>query len=480
MTRNRLREPTIWYWVTLTVAIALRLYRLADWDLWTDEVQTLWTAASGQFKEGPMYLTAPLNFLLTRLGVAVLGENALGARVIPFLAGTLTVAVIYPIWRPWVGRRAALFATVTLGLSMWHVFWSQTARHFAVETLLIVLAVGGFLRYWHRGSRSALALAALFFLAALLTHSSAGFYIVAVLCFVGAMLLRPARGTGDPTPDELSRRAWIAGATLLGVLGLYVPVYLTVGRYLLEHKTPWNPPWNILGSLVFYIPPYLAIFALAGVAFLIRERNRVWLLALCLTAIPPLLLISASPFTITSAAYCLASMLAVAILVGVAADRLLAFGAEHASIGPAALILATAPISQLYDLAAYYTVFHGLKPHWRAVSAFVAERRQPGEMFLAAEGDVVQYYLGRLNADWLGPFERSLGKPGYPPAGVCGVWYAVYPSSGPLAMDAAATAYIAQNARLVASFPLHYGAKDRTISVFHQPVGGTEPSQGCR
>ena len=69
------------------LAAGLRWYRLAEWDMWTDEVQTLWVSISGEFKEGPMYSTAPVNFWLTRLAVGIFGENELGVRFVPMVRG---------------------------------------------------------------------------------------------------------------------------------------------------------------------------------------------------------------------------------------------------------------------------------------------------------------------------------------------------------------------------------------------------------
>ena len=93
----------------LALAAVLRSYNLSAWDMWTDEVQTLWTSVSGDFKEGPMYRTAPVNFWLTGIAVRVFGETELGVRFIPWLMGIATVGVFLWSCARWFGVRAALF-----------------------------------------------------------------------------------------------------------------------------------------------------------------------------------------------------------------------------------------------------------------------------------------------------------------------------------------------------------------------------------
>ena len=166
------RRWTLAFWVVFAAAAALRMIRLSSWDLWTDEANTFWTAVTGEYVSGPMYASAPVNFLLTKLAIAWLGPNELGARIVPFLAGTATIGLAYFAMRRWIGPRAAFFASLVLTLSIWHLYWSQTARHFSLETLFLLGAVHAFVRFWREGSKSGLALAALLVLAALFTHEN--------------------------------------------------------------------------------------------------------------------------------------------------------------------------------------------------------------------------------------------------------------------------------------------------------------------
>jgi len=463
--------PRRWllFWLVIAVTVVTRYLRLAEWDMWTDEAQTLLTAQSAEFGFGPMYITAPINFILTRFAVAVFGPNELGLRLVPFLAGVLAVALVYHVVRIWLGTRPALLAALVVAVSMWHVRWSQTGRHFSLQALLILLAVHWYLIYDRRDRMIALAGASFAFLLALFVHSSSGLYIVALLVFVGGKWLHQRLVVGA-APGELRKRA-VAAAWLLLPLLIYLPIYVVVGKYLLANRTAWNPPWNILASFTFFTPPYLSFMALAGGLFLIREHNDLGLLLLSVWLFPTALLTAASSVTIASAAYCLASVMPVAALAGTACDRLLILGRRTKQLIPAAAVVAGLFVGQLYDLAHYYTVYNGFKGRWREATVMVGERREPGSLFVAAEGDVAQYYLGNGAAEWFDAYEQKIGSPGFPPEGVTGVWYVLYWNESPiLRMDERVARYIKDNASLVGLYPVQYGGKDKTLAVFHQRV----------
>src|SRR5215470_9802573 len=274
MPASKNRKIVLTCWAVVALATVLRAYHLASWDMWTDEANTYWTAVTGEFVSGPMYASAPINFFLTKLAIGWVGASALGARLVPFLAGVATIAASFFALRRWIGDRAALIAMLVLTFSIWHLYWSQTARHFSLETLFLLGALHSFLVFWRDGKLLALGVSTVLVLAALFTHSSAGFYLAALLGFVALDwgVERRHRGWTSAWSGNDVRHVLALGA-LAAVLVLYLPIYLKVGAYTLEHRTAWNPPWNIVGSLVFYIPPYLSLTAVAGFAFLFRERR---------------------------------------------------------------------------------------------------------------------------------------------------------------------------------------------------------------
>jgi hypothetical protein len=190
-----------------------------------------------------------------------------------------------------------------------------------------------------------------------------------------------------------------------------------------------------------------------------------------LAVVPVVLVTVSSAFTIASGAYCLATMPAIALLCGVACDRILTLAAAARRLAPAAIAIAAIFAAQLMECALYHTVYNGLKPRWREAAAYVAEHRAPGEIFLAAEGDVAQYYLGRENAEWFDKYEERLDSPEFPPAGATGVWYAIFLNDNTVGRGKdAMLRRIYESATLELLLPLHYGPKDRTLGVFHERI----------
>ena len=145
-----------------------------------------------------------------------------------------------------------------------------------------------------------------------------------------------------------------------------------------------------------------------------------------------------------------------------ALDWLLAQGTGRPLRLATASIVAGLFLSAAAELAHYYVVYNGFKPRWKEVTQFVADRRSDGEPFYAAEGDVPQFYLGKGEADWIGR------APETPPPGA---WYAVYLGGGFLP-GSRSVAYrdLQRKAELIEVFPLQYGAKNRSIAVFHRPA----------
>ena len=453
----------------VAVALISRVWHLTAWDLWTDEVHTLTIARTGEYSFGPAYKLAPLNFILTHWAISVFGLTELGGRIAPFLAGMLTVIGTYWLGRRWIGRRAALFAALLLAVSPWHVYWSQNARHFSLEALFVLLSIHAFLLYWKSNSRLGIALTPAFIAAALSVHATAVFYLAAMLTFVvGSWLFWMTRRRA-PRGPIFERRHTVAFAMLGVVLAAYVPISLSISTYLAANTAPWNPLSNLIGSLVFYVPPYIALVGGAGFAFLWNDRDDLGFLLLSLVVVPIVLVALASRVTIASAPYVLASLPPLALLTGLAIDRLLTLAGTLRAGVAVALVIAGLFGSQLFELALYHSKYRGLKPRWREAVEYVRAHRQPGDVIVAAEADVVHHYLGSGDVRWYAAVEKELQEGGHPFATATGVWFLVYTADEPLFEE-----FESARTRIVGSKPLelllptHYGAKDRTLGVFYE------------
>jgi 4-amino-4-deoxy-L-arabinose transferase-like glycosyltransferase len=469
MTNRLAGRREFWFALVLAVAVAVRLWHLASWDLWTDEMHTLSFAQSGKFNS-PAYSTAPINFVLTRWTVGALGYTPLAGRTVPALAGALTVLLMYFVGRRWINDRAGLIAAALVGLSSWHVYWSQTARHFALAALFDLLALHAFLLYWRDGRKGALVALPFLLLLGLFTHSSSGFYLAALVVFVLAHeALRRTQWWSEAPGGPRHRAAWALAALGLA-FAVYLPIYLQVGRLLLQNTPAWNPSTNIAGSFVFYLQPSLVLAALAGVIFAWREREDLGLVLAAQVVVPIVLVLAASLKTTASAGYCLASLFSVALLAGLGLDRIATLTAYAGRSLIGACVTVGVLLSLSLDLALYHLYYNGYKPRWREVAEYVASRRSPGDDFLADESNVVRFYTPTARVYGLLYVAETFGTSAYPPRDR-NIWIAAYAGSeGALQLSEAGRRFASDSGAVKAFFPLHYGPKERTIAVYFIPA----------
>lgn len=447
------------------LALLARLPNLASRDFWIDEMHTISISTTGEYSFGPAYSTAPIHFLLTRWAIQLLGANELGARIVPLLAGCMTVPVLYFTASSWIGARAALFAAIFLAVSPWHVSWSQSARYFAPQTLVLLLAFHTFITHWRKPSAGQPVATATLLLIALLFHSSAIFYLLTLLLLT--ILLWNIRWFPYFVPTASGERATPMAIALGGLLLGYLPILLIVATFLTSNVPAWNTPWNILGSLAFYVPPWLLLFAAAGVAFLVRRRDHLAIVLPSLFVVPVVLVGIAGRLTTASASYCLASFLTAAVLAGVAADGLLARAGDRLDRVGMTLVIGGIAAGQALDLFLYHTQYRGYRARWREASQLIRERYQPDDLVVASEPDVVRYYVGgNRQVLWPAQYARFiLGSQ----AADHGTWYALYWNDPLLPVPATLRARVLSAARVVAVLPSNSGPKDRTLILFYAP-----------
>lgn len=458
--------PWLWLIGALAVAIAARVWHIGSWDLWTDELNTMTIAQSGEFTFGPSYRTAPINFVLTGWVIRLLGYTPLAGRLVPLVAGVLAVGATWIVARKWINDRAAVLAALIVALSSWHVYWSQTARHFALAGLFVLVALHCFLLYWREGRISGLVGMSASFLLAMFTHSSSGFYVVTLGVFVCVVYLAQHSGVWKGERVVSPRRFRWSLAVLVATFMVYLPNYVKVGSYVLSNTPPWNSTLNIIGSFAFYLPAWLVFLAIAGLAVCLKDRDDLGLMLFLCILLPAALVLLAAGQTTASASYCLASLFAIALLAGLGLDRIGTLGKRGAnrSFGLIAALGVFASLS--WDLALYHSYYNGYKPRWRDVALFVAAERARDDVVVASEADVVGYYLPQDSVAWLDRYAASFGALGSPPRDR-DLWIAAYAGEqGPLGMSDTGRQFLRDQAEMKAFFPMHYGPKDRTIAVY--------------
>jgi uncharacterized membrane protein len=267
----------------MLIAFGLRLYSIDGQSLWYDEALSV-TYGRLPFSEILETHTRqlntqphpPLHCLLLHGWFRLFGFGALQARLLSAFVGTLSVGVLFLLGNRLFGARAAVLASLLLGVSQLGLHYSQEVRPYALvlfftlcATYLFVVAVQ---------DRSALAWwgFALSAVLLLLTHYY-GVFVVGTL-FLYAALNRRRLG--------LSWR-WLVGGALLVVVA-YSPwvVVVCVQRYssgqkeLLREwpsyaKARWTTPFATLNRFSNggidgpFTPPPLYTYAASALLFIL-------------------------------------------------------------------------------------------------------------------------------------------------------------------------------------------------------------------
>jgi mannosyltransferase len=377
------------YWsvavVIVLLAAVLRFWHLGVWSMWVDEGMTYLRAGSGNLSDqGPLYATAPLNFLATRWFITAYGSTLFWLRFFPAVCGVLGVVALMWAGQRLGGRTMSLVAGLLLALSPWHIDWSQNARHFSAVFLFAVICVTAFYLFWESGRLGWLVTAALAAGLGLLTHSSMLFVVGALGLYAATLVLVPSLRAAVVT----RRKVVAAGVFFVVIAGGYAPVALAVSRYLGQHKAAWNPPSNVAASILFYAGPLEITVALAaGLALLRRRRN-----ALLLThwmVWPMVCVVLAASRTISSGAYALPALAAIYLLLALFVADLFGRG----EIGVAGTVLAGLVAQLALRTGLYYTAEQGNRPPWREASEWVQRVASPGDQVFSTEGVVMGYYL---------------------------------------------------------------------------------------
>jgi hypothetical protein len=140
------RQTAIGLALIIAAAAMLRFYGLAYRDLWFDELGAARLAATGNLwaDDGG---NPPLFFGLLRFWSWMVGTSISALRLLSAIAGVTSVAAVF-----WVAAELQLPASVRywgavlLTVSPLHLYYSQETRPYAWLILLVLVALGSFLR----------------------------------------------------------------------------------------------------------------------------------------------------------------------------------------------------------------------------------------------------------------------------------------------------------------------------------------------
>jgi len=209
----------VWIFLALLAAAALlRLLDLGSRAMHPEESLYAWL--SWQFYRGALpyqydpAFHGPLLYHLTALFYFLFGDSDATARLAPALAGTLLVALAFPL-RRWLGRWGGLAVVALLALSPSFIYFSRSARPEPFVALFTLGAVLFLFRYLEERRPADLALAAASLSLAVTAHEAAFLLGLILLSFLGWTYLLQVQGERFRTEGRII--AWAVSA--IGLLG---------------------------------------------------------------------------------------------------------------------------------------------------------------------------------------------------------------------------------------------------------------------
>lgn len=374
------RKPVAWGpWLLVLLATLvgawLRLHGAGTWALWVDEAHT-WRDATlpwNEFLQGADRWKYALPFLLLRglLAVGWIGEDAASLRLPFVVVGIATVPLMAIAGRRLVGWWPAVFAAWLLALNPWHVFWSQSARGYALVVFAAVLAVERALAVADRGRVRDYAGFALALGVGGFSHPTAWFLVAA---FLGFLVLQRMKAM------PLGRVVGFAGAACgLALLLPELAPYLPFGGFA---KSKGDASLlHYAQTTAFYFRPAALLAAAAGLALAVAPLGRMRTLLLASFCVLPFVALGVigHKYVKVTARYAICALPAVTWAAAFACVQFAVATRRWTEVGwQRGLAAAVLPLllvgEQVHFLSSYHGEQRGQRAAWDQAADFLHER----------------------------------------------------------------------------------------------------------
>jgi len=449
------------YFLLITITCLggfLRFYHLGDWSLWNDEVHTIYVALTGILKDKVgQSIFYPINFLIAKLSLQILGINEFGARFFPCIFGIATIPLVYYVTKYLFNKNTALLASLFLSLHTWHIDWSQNARYYSLECFLVVISFYLFFKGFEENKQKLIIFSLLTIFLAVLCHPSASFMVVAYLFYLLTILLFNIQ-----KPFNFNKNCLLFISPFLLISIILLPWYKNLILFLLKERGVVSSPFYILQNVSYHVTLPFLIIAITTVLYLILNREKKGIFLICCTIIPFLLLLLASKITLAYGAYVFYTLPFYCILVAYGCDQLFQHLQRDTKIFAYGIPLSFILILISNDYL-YFVYENGNRPKWKEASLYVEKHMKPTDIVFASEGGTVQFYLKNIsnNVYWLSKFKSAFKE-----INDRRIWFLIYNENQNILHQKNFLDFLHNKCKLMTEFLTNTSVKRRNIKIY--------------
>lgn len=397
-TRDRLTILAI-----LFLGLFLRIYHLSNESIWYDEAYSIKMATSSlhqslehiaQYDKHP-----PLYYLLLRYWINLFGDTEFSTRFLSVIFGFFSIFMIYKVGSLIFDEEVGILSSLILGLSTFHIYYSQEARMYSLMTLLTLLSIYFFVKLIRERSLIASIAYMLSSILLMYTHVYGLFIIIAENIYIVTLFLFSKESR------KLNFRIWILLQAIL--IALFTPwisalskqvmaiesgFYITKPSILSIIQTFYISSGSKLLLFLFIILSFFSVLtyekieggidwkdlfkSIESYQLNIRFSNVVRIYLLSVWLLTPIIL----PFIISKVSgpiyrdkYTIAASLAFYILVAAGIRNI---DYKYIKLAIIAIII----VFSLVSVRRYYTTIN--KQQWREVANYIDSNAKHGDLLL--------------------------------------------------------------------------------------------------
>ncbi len=152
--RDENRYHVILLAAIVLISFFLRFYHLGYQSIWLDEGFSIWFA---KLSTAELFLypeeNPPLYYIILHWWVTIFGFSEVSIRFPSLLCGVISVFMIYKVAGQLFNKEAGIFSALLLGLSKFHIEYSQEARTYSLTVLLTLISMYYFIKLLRKSNQ---------------------------------------------------------------------------------------------------------------------------------------------------------------------------------------------------------------------------------------------------------------------------------------------------------------------------------------